>query len=169
MQPIDKVLDVVQNKIIKPALEQGKTVTNTFNVPVRTNHKMSIKAVRLYKMGEAMWVFDDEPENIYGEAFVNGADKAIELAIQHEYGHKHQSGDEYVLTFSDIDYDTNYELILDHHNDTELDSYWKFMIRDGHDNKVEVLQKVWLCPTFHTYFDTDTRKIYFDITKCPKE
>ena len=169
MQPIDKVLDVVRNKIIEPALEQGKTVTNTFNVPVRTNQKMSIKSVKLYKMGEAMWVFDDEPENIYGEAFVNGADKAIELAIQHKYGHKHQKSDEYVLTFSDIDYKTDYQLTLDYHNNTEGDSYWNFMIRDENGNTAEIEKQVWLCPTFHTYFDTDTGIIYFDITKCPKE
>ena len=169
MQAIDKVLKVVQNEIIKPALEQGKTVTNTFNVPVRTNQKMSIKSVRLYKMGEAMWVFDDEPELIYGEAFVNGADEAIEIAIQHKYGHKHQSGDEYVLTFSDIDYKTDYILTLDYHNNDVGDSYWNFIIRDEYLNNAEIEKQVWLCPTFHTYFGTDTKTIYFDITKCPKE
>ena len=119
---------------------------------------MTIHAVKLYKLNDIQWVFDDPGRNIYAEAFVAGADTLVDRILRHE--HLNPEGN-LVLQFSTITWapftDTIYKLNYDTIKNEELkEGQGTYYIGpESH--------SLWLCPTLLDYYDEPPAAIFVKI------
>ena len=121
---------------------------------------MTINAVKLYKLNNIQWVFDDPGKNIYAEAFVAGADtKAVDSILEH--GHLDPEGD-LVFQFStgtwepyeDTIYKLNFD--IDAKNEQLKEGQGAFYV--GPD-----FHSLWLSPRLLDYYDEPPGAIYVRI------
>jgi len=109
---------------------------------------MSIYSVKLYKLNDLQWVFDDPAKDIYREAFVAGADTLIDKIIG-EYD-KNLS---YTLQFSTKDFPGSIMLnLVDSTINnprisevTDTGSWWESAQEEPH--------MLWLCDTLDEYIE----------------
>ena len=130
------------------------------------NKKMSIHAVKLYKLYHTQWVFDDPAKDIWAEAFISGADDVCEMIIKKKYG-KIEPERHYVMRFSNedfpgasfIEYQPRSGITYEQTDTMEIvasGSYWIY----NDDDKDHLL---WLCSTIDEYFTDDDKLLFFDI------
>jgi len=130
------------------------------------NDKMSIHAVKLYKLYHTQWVFDDPAKDIWAEAFVSGADDVCEMIIKKKYG-KIEPERHYVMRFSNedfpgasfIEYQPREGITEEQANKMEIvdsGSYWIY----DYENKNHLL---WLSNIIDKYFKDDDKLLFFDI------
>ena len=120
---------------------------------------MSIYSVKLYKLNNIQWVFDDPNKGIVAEALVAGADLMIDKIIG---GYDEDLA--YTLQFSTKDYPGSKMITLvqgqDARNDkripqwTETGSWWECK-EDDH--------VMWLCDTLDEYIEIEDEVIFFSI------
>ena len=109
---------------------------------------MSIYSVKLYKLNELQWVFDDPDKNIYREAFVAGADTLIDKIIG-----KYDKDLSYTLQFSTKDFPGSIMInLVDSTIDnprisevTDTGSWWETAQDEPH--------MLWLCDTLDEYIE----------------
>ena len=121
---------------------------------------MTMHAVKIYKLNNLEWVFDDPGRNIYAEAFVAGADtKAVDSILEH--GYLDPEGD-LVFQFStgtwepyeDTIYKLNFD--IDAKNEQLKEGQGAFYV--GPD-----FHSLWLSPTLLDYYDEPPGSIYVRI------
>ena len=118
---------------------------------------MTINAVKLYKLNNIQWVFDDPGKNIYAEAFVAGADTLVDIILGEQ---KLDPNGELVLLFSDMPFPAPsgemYKLTLENHKNESLGpnegTFYDYLDHP-----------LWLCPTLSDYYDKPPRAIYVHI------
>ena len=120
---------------------------------------MTMHAVKIYKLNNLEWVFDDPGKNIYEEAFRAGADTMIDKILEHE--HLDPEGD-LVFQFStgtwepyeDTIYKLNFD--IDAKNEQLKEGQGAFYVDiDFH--------SLWLSPTLLDYYDEPPGSIYVRI------
>ena len=123
---------------------------------------MTIYAVKLYKLNNIQWVFDDPAKDIYAEAFVAGADTLIDKILEK---HKLDPEGNLVLLFSTEFFPSAngsadvYKLKIDKKN-TKL----------GEGTYYDLMEhKAWLCDTLLDYYKKPPKAIYFHIKGESKE
>ena len=120
---------------------------------------MTMHAVKIYKLNNLEWVFDDPGKNIYEEAFRAGADTMIDKILEHE--HLDPEGD-LVFQFStgtwepyeDTIYKLNFD--IDAKNEQLKEGQGAFYV--GPD-----FHSLWLSPTLLDYYDEPPGSIYVRI------
>ena len=120
---------------------------------------MSIYSVKLYKINNVTWVFDDPNKNIVAEAFVAGADTMLDMITR-----GYDPGLQYILQFSTKDYPgakmLTYVTEQDAINDkripelTSAGTWWQSESDD---------HVMWLGDTLHEYVDPDDTELYFSV------
>ena len=114
---------------------------------------MTIYAVKLYKLNNIQWVFDDPERNIIAEAFVAGADtKAVDSILEH--GYLDPEGD-LILLFSTKFFppnDDTYKITISHKPEPGGGTSYNY---NDHD--------LWLCDTLLDYYKKPPKQIYFQI------
>ena len=109
---------------------------------------MSIYSVKLYKLNELQWVFDDPAKNIYREAFVSGADTLIDKIIG-----EYDKNANYTLQFSTKDFPGSIMINLIENpmewdevpEITDTGSWWVTAQEEPH--------VLWLCDTLDEYIE----------------
>jgi len=112
----------------------------------------TINAVKLYKLNDLQWVFDDPSKNIWQEAFVNGADTLIDIIIG-----KYSSNNNYVLLFSDKPFQDSVKIYLNRHQDKDPKT------NGTHWTQKNLNRQLWLCPTLFDYYETTPQNLYFSV------
>ena len=175
MQTIGDILKIVEKKIIKPLENerQGNKMTQiisnkTYSAeetrdilsPDKDVSKMSVFSVKLFKLNDAQWVFDDEGLDIYDEAFVAGADTLIDKYMEDVLG-GYDRNKKYVMNWSIHDLGVNsweihkkVENQFPRRSQRMLGSNWECRYPQ---------QDIWLCPTFFEYYNEDITRIFFQI------
>ena len=144
-------IDLLKNAII---------ATQYYNTQIRKIiTMMSIHSVKLYKVNNLTWVFDDPSKNIVAEAFVAGADTMLDMITG-----GYDPGLKYTLQFSTKDYPgakmLTYISEQDAMNDkripelTDTGTWW---ISESDDHVM------WLCDTLDEYVDPDDTELYFSV------
>ena len=120
---------------------------------------MSIYSVKLYKLNNTQWVFDDPNKKIVAEAFVAGADTMIDKIIG-----EYDENLSYTLQFSTSDYPGSKMIEYIPLNEaikrsdilevTDTGSWWE----SSEDNHV-----MWLCDTLDEYIGIDDKTIFFSV------
>ena len=159
----------IMKELIKPKTTDNFGINKTEKVisisqPLKNTSKMSIHAVRLYKLGGVQWVFDDKNMDIYEEAFINGADDLIEEYIKSSFG-KVKAKQDYTLVFSRNKIERGVRIeAMNYTEDNQIfeehGRHWKVKSLNANDSW-EQGRQLWLCPTFYQYFPNDTTEIYF--------
>jgi len=113
---------------------------------------MTIYAVKLYKLNNIQWVFDDPERNIIAEAFVAGADTLVDKVL--EENNLDPEGD-LILLFSTKFFppnDDTYKITISHKPEPGGGTSYNC---NDHD--------LWLCDTLLDYYQKPPKKIYFQI------
>ena len=120
---------------------------------------MTMHAVKIYKLNNLEWVFDDPGRNIYAEAFVAGADtKAVDSILEH--GYLDPEGD-LVFQFSTGTWEPYEDIIYKLYRDDDKNKQLKegqgafYVGPDFH--------SLWLSPTLLDYYDEPPGSIYVRI------
>lgn len=126
---------------------------------------MSIYSVKLYKLNNIQWVFDDPHKEIVAEAFVAGADTMLDKITG-----GYDTDLAYTLQFSTKDYPGSIMITLipeqDAMNDkripdvTHTGSWWECK----EDNHV-----MWLCDTLDEYIEIEDEELYFSVNIGKKD
>ena len=125
---------------------------------------MSIHSVKLYKLNNVQWVFDDPSKGILAEAFVGGADELIDACFE-QNGWKYNNQMNYTLQFSTKDFPgaTHLEFLPlqsvpeypSQPGMVDSGSYW---ICYNIDERV-----IWLCDTLDEYIEEGDTLLFFNI------
>ena len=126
---------------------------------------MSIYSVKLYKLNNIQWVFDDPNKGIIAEAFVAGADTMLDTMVG-----DYSPNLSYTLQFSTKDYPGSKMITLiqgqDARNDnripnwTETGSWWECKSDD---------HVMWLCDTLDEYVEIEDEELYFSVNIGKKD
>ena len=125
---------------------------------------MTMHAVKIYKLNNLEWVFDDPGRNIYAEAFVAGADtKAVDSILEH--GYLDPEGD-LAFQFSTGTWapydDIIYKLYCDDDKNKQLKEGQGAFYE--HPNFVDYTKySLWLSPRLLDYYDEPPGAIYVRI------
>mgnify|MGYP001328923372 CR=1 FL=1 len=124
---------------------------------------MTMHAVKIYKLNNLEWVFDDPGRNIYAEAFRAGADTMIDKILEHE--HLDPEGD-LVFQFSTGTWEPYEDIIYKLYRDDDKNK----QLKEGqgafyeHPNFVDYTKySLWLSPRLLDYYDEPPGAIYVRI------
>ena len=143
---------------------------------------MTINAVKLYKLNNIQWVFDDPGKKIYAEAFVAGADTLVDIILGEQ---KLDPEGDLVLLFSDMSFPAPrgemYKIALEDDKNESLGpnggtfyNYFDHTWNNPTDfplHPAPLNHPLWLCPTLSDYYDKPPIAIYIHIKgqKLPGE
>ena len=120
---------------------------------------MTMHAVKIYKLNNLEWVFDDPGRNIYAEAFVAGADtKAVDSILEH--GYLDPEGD-LVFQFSTGTWEPYEDIIYKLYRDDDKNKQLKE--GQGAFYKGPAEHSLWLNPRLLDYYDELPLAIYVRI------